>query len=192
MAMVPDRGLRAGTVPDASDPCQGASEPDPNDAGGEDPVVYYGPQPNDAGGVDDPRVRYAPVMRFVWRHEASIYGPGRSGRGSAGRPPSSGRRPAAVDLAQDRRQAVAPRVQPLPPERHGVSRRLSELVMWLLEKRRTDRPRSASVLLEALRAPERSGRGYPASPRRRTPPGRWPSDGLPSGRMVSAIDVLGH
>ncbi len=43
---------------------------------------------------------------------------------------------------------------PRPPERHGVSRRLSDLVMWLLEKERADRPRSASVLLEALRDPD--------------------------------------
>ncbi len=42
----PPADLDSGGVDDAS-------EPDPNDAGGEDPVVYYGPQPNDAGGVDD-------------------------------------------------------------------------------------------------------------------------------------------
>jgi len=46
------------------------------------------------------------------------------------------------------------RTTPRAPEKHGVSRRLSDLVMWLLEKQRTDRPRSASMLLEALHDPE--------------------------------------
>ena len=58
---------------------------------------------------------------------------------------------------------------PRPPASHGVSRPLSDLVLWLLEKRRTDRPRSATALLEALPA---------SNPQRRS--------GLPSRRVAAA------
>lgn len=45
------------------------------------------------------------------------------------------------------------RLAPRAPARYGVSPRLSDLVLWMLEKARTDRPRGASELLEALHDP---------------------------------------